>query len=174
MAESFKIGDPFQPGVIAGPVISQAAMDRILGMIDRAKAAGARLVTGGSRPEGDLAGGYYIAPTVLADVDPDSELAQNEVFGPVLAIIPFDTEQDAIEIANNTRYGLSGYIQTADLRRALRVAEELDTGEVLINGSPNLMVNRPYGGFGLSGVGKEGGRAGIEEFLKVKGVGIAG
>ena len=174
VAESFKIGDPFQPGVIAGPVISQAAMDRILGMIDRAKAEGARLVTGGSRPGGDRPGGYFIAPTVLADVDPDSELAQNEVFGPVLAIIPFDTEQDAVEIANNTRYGLSGYIQTADLRRALRVAEELDTGEVLINGSPNLMVNRPYGGFGLSGVGKEGGRAGIEEFLRVKGVGIAG
>jgi aldehyde dehydrogenase (NAD+) len=174
VAESFNIGDPFQPGVIAGPVISEAAMDRILGMIDRAKTDGARLVTGGTRLAGELSGGYYIAPTVLADVDPASELAQNEVFGPVLAIIPFETEQEAIEIANSTRYGLSGYIQTADLRRALRVAEELDTGEVLINGSPNLMVNRPYGGFGLSGVGKEGGRDGIEEFLKVKGVGIAG
>jgi aldehyde dehydrogenase (NAD+) len=110
---------------------------------------------------------------VLADVNPHSELAQTEVFGPVLSIIPFDTEQEAIDIANDTKYGLSGYIQTADLRRALRVAEELDTG-VLINGSPNLMVNRPYGGFGMSGVGKEGSREGIEEFLKIKGVGIAG
>jgi aldehyde dehydrogenase (NAD+) len=174
VAESFTIGDPFQPGVIAGPVISEAALNRILGMVDRAKAAGARLVTGGGRLDGDLSDGYYIAPTVLADVNPHSELAQTEVFGPVLAIIPFDTEQEAIDIANDTKYGLSGYIQTADLRRALRVAEELDTGEVLINGSPNLMVNRPYGGFGMSGVGKEGGREGIEEFLKIKGVGIAG
>jgi aldehyde dehydrogenase (NAD+) len=111
---------------------------------------------------------------VFADVDPDSELAQNEVFGPVLAITPFETEQEAIDIANNTRYGLSGYVQTADLRRALRVAEDLATGEVMINGAPNLMVNRPFGGIGLSGLGKEGGRHGIEEFLRVKGVGIAG
>jgi aldehyde dehydrogenase (NAD+) len=174
VAESFKFGDPFGAGVVAGPVISEAALHRILAMIDRAKEEGARLVTGGVRLGGSLSNGYFIAPTVFADVDPDSELAQTEVFGPVLAIIPFETEQEAIEIANNSRYGLSGYIQTADLRRALRVAEELETGEVLINGSPNLMVNRPYGGFGVSGVGKEGGREGIEEFLKVKGVGIAG
>jgi aldehyde dehydrogenase (NAD+) len=174
VAESLTIGDPFQPGVMAGPVISEAAMNRILGMVDRAKAAGARLVTGGGRLGGDLSDGYYIAPTVLADVNPHSELAQTDFFGPVLSIIPFDTEQEAIDIANDTTYGLSGYIQTADLRRALRVAEELNTGEVLINGSPNLMVNRPYGGFGMSGVGKEGSREGIEEFLKIKGVGIAG
>jgi aldehyde dehydrogenase (NAD+) len=174
VAESLKIGDPFEPGVLAGPVISEASLQRILGLIERARADGARLVTGGSRLSGGLADGYYLAPTVFADVDPDSELAQNEVFGPVLAIIPFDTERDAIEIANNSRYGLSGYVQTADLRRALRVAEDLETGEVMINGAANLMASRPYGGIGLSGVGKEGGRHGIEEFLRVKGVGIAG
>jgi aldehyde dehydrogenase (NAD+) len=174
IAESFRFGDPFEEGVIAGPVISEASLNRILQMIERAKAEGARLITGGCRLGGDLAKGFFIGPTVLADVDPASELAQNEVFGPVLAIIPFETEQQAIEIANSTPYGLSGYIQTTDLTRALRVAEELDTGEVLINGSPNLMVNRPYGGFALSGVGKEGGRQGVEEFLKVKGIGIAG
>jgi aldehyde dehydrogenase (NAD+) len=174
LAESFVVGDPFEPGVLAGPVINEAALRRILGMIDRAKADGARLVTGGTRLGGDLADGYYLAPTVFADVDPDSELAQTEVFGPVLAITPFDTEQDAIAIANNGRYGLSGYVQTADLGRALRVAEELVTGEVMINGANNLMVNRPFGGIGLSGLGKEGGRYGIEEFLRIKGVGIAG
>ena len=174
VAESLRIGDPFQPGVLAGPVISEAALDRILGMIERAKKEGARLVTGGARLAGELSTGYYLQPTVFADVHPDSELAQNEVFGPVLAIIPFETEEEAIEIANNTRYGLSGYVQTADIRRALRVAEELETGEVMINGAPNLMANRPYGGIGLSGVGKEGGRHGIEEFLRIKGVGIAG
>jgi aldehyde dehydrogenase (NAD+) len=174
VAESFVIGDPFEPGVVAGPVVNEAALDRILGMIDRAKADGARLVTGGSRIGGDLADGFYLQPTVFADVDPDSELAQTEVFGPVLAITAFDTESEAIEIANNTQYGLSGYVQTADLKQALRVAEELVTGEVMINGSPNLFVNRPFGGIGLSGLGKEGGRHGIEEFLRVKGIGIAG
>ena len=121
-----------------------------------------------------MADGYYLAPTVFADVDPDSDLAQNEVFGPVLAITPFEDEQEAIDIANNSRYGLSGYLYTADLRRAMRVAEELDTGEVLINGAANMIVNRPYGGIGMSGIGKEGGRQGIEEFLRVKGVGVAG
>ena len=92
-------------------------------MIERAKADGARLLTGGHRLGGDLADGYYLAPTVFADVDPDSDLAQNEVFGPVLAITPFEDEQEAINIANNSRYGLSGYLYTADLRRAMRVAD---------------------------------------------------
>jgi aldehyde dehydrogenase (NAD+) len=174
VAESFVIGDPFTPGVTSGPVINEAALHRILDVFERAKAGGARLVTGGSRLGGDLADGYFIEPTVFADVDPGSELAQTEVFGPVLAITPFDSEQDAIDIANNSQYGLSGYLQTADLRRALRVAEELVTGEVMINGAPNLMINRPYGGIGMSGLGKEGGRQGIEEFLRVKGVGIGG
>ncbi|MET0729119.1 MAG: aldehyde dehydrogenase family protein [Acidimicrobiales bacterium] len=172
-AESIVIGDPFQPGVLAGPVISEAALNRILGMIERAEADGARLITGGRRLGGDLADGFYIAPTVFADVDPGSELAQEEVFGPVLAITPFETQQDAVEIANNSRYGLSGYVHTADLKRALRVAEELYTGEVLVNGAVNMIANRPYGGVGISGVGKEGGRQGIEEFLMIKGVGIA-
>jgi aldehyde dehydrogenase (NAD+) len=174
MAKSFVIGDPFKPGVLVGPVINEAALHRILGMIERAKTDGARLITGGNRVGGDLADGYYVEPTVFADVDPDSDLAQNEVFGPVLAITPFDSDQDAIDIANSTQYGLSGYVQTANLRRALRVAEEMTTGEVLINGAPNMAVCRPFGGIGLSGLGKEGGRHGIEEFLRVKGVGIAG
>jgi aldehyde dehydrogenase (NAD+) len=173
-AEGFTIGDPFEPGVIAGPVISEAALQRILGIVERAKADGARLVAGGHRLDGPLREGYFLAPTVFADVDPDSELAQTEVFGPVLAIMPFEDEAEAIQIANNSRYGLSGYIQTADLSRGIRIAEALDTGEVLVNGAPNLMVNRPYGGIGISGVGKEGGRSGIEEFLRIKGVGIAG
>jgi aldehyde dehydrogenase (NAD+) len=173
-AESLVIGDPFDPNVLAGPVVNEVALQRILAVIERAKADGARLLTGGHRLGGDLADGYYLAPTVFADVDPDSDLAQNEVFGPVLAITPFEDEQEAIDIANNSRYGLSGYLYTADLRRAMRVAEELDTGEVLINGAANMIVNRPYGGIGMSGIGKEGGRQGIEEFLRVKGVGVAG
>jgi aldehyde dehydrogenase (NAD+) len=109
---------------------------------------------------------------VFADVDPYSELAQQEVFGPVLAITPFADEADAIAKANATPYGLGGYIRTRDMSRALRVAEQLDTGDIHINGAGNLMVNRPFGGRGRSGVGKEGGRQGLEEFLQVKGVGI--
>jgi aldehyde dehydrogenase (NAD+) len=173
IAKTLTIGDPFDPATIAGPLVNEAALVRVLAMIDRAKLDGARLVTGGARLEGDLAKGYFIEPTVFADVDPHSELAQTEVFGPVLAITPFDTDDEAIEIANCTKYGLSAYVHTHNLKRALRVAEELITGEVLINGARNLHVNRPFGGWGISGLGKEGGRAGIEDFQRIKGVGIA-
>jgi aldehyde dehydrogenase (NAD+) len=143
-----------------------------MAMIEQAKLDGARLVTGGARLGGPLADGYFIEPTVFADVDPRSNLAQREVFGPVLAITPFRTEEDAIAIANGTEYGLSAYIQTSDLRRAHRLADELVAGEVLVNGAANLGVHRPFGGVGLSGFGKEGGRAGLEEFLQVKSVAI--
>ena len=169
------VGDPLDAGTVSGPVVNEAALHRILGVIDRAKADGARLVTGGSQLslDGDLAGGYYIEPTVFADVDPASELGQTEVFGPVLSIIKFSTEAEAIEIANSTPYGLSGYVQTNNIRRAVRVAEQLVTGEVLINGGTNLLVSRPFGGIGVSGIGKEGGRAGFEEFLRNKSVAFA-
>jgi aldehyde dehydrogenase (NAD+) len=173
IAKSIPVGDPFDPGTLAGPVVNQAALERILGMIEQAKLDGSRLVTGGARLNGPLAKGYFIEPTVFAEVDPLSELAQKEVFGPVLSVIPFATEEEAVRIANGTAYGLSAYVQTNDLRRAHRMAEELIAGEVMINGAANLAVNRPFGGFGLSGLGKEGGRPGIEEFLRVKGVGIA-
>jgi aldehyde dehydrogenase (NAD+) len=173
VAKGIPVGDPWDPTVLAGPVVNEAALERIMGMIERAQTDGARLVTGGSRIGGDLAAGYFVEPTVFADVNPDSELAQSEVFGPVLAITPFADDEEAIRIANNTRYGLSGYIQTHNLSRALRVAEELVTGEVLINGAANLRVQRPFGGIGISGMGKEGGRLGVEEFLRVKSVGVA-
>ncbi|ROO87945.1 aldehyde dehydrogenase (NAD+) [Actinocorallia herbida] len=175
IAETITVGDPFDPAVLSGPVVNAAAVDRITTMIEQAEADGARLITGGGRLslDGELSGGYFIAPTVFADVDPHSRLGQTEVFGPVLSLIPFDTEEEAIFIANTTRYGLSAYIQTADLGRAHRVAEALVTGEVLVNGAPNLAVHRPFGGLGLSGFGKEGGRQGVEEFLRVKAVGIA-
>jgi aldehyde dehydrogenase (NAD+) len=173
VAKGIPVGDPWDPTVLAGPVVNRAALQRIIGMIERAQNDGARLVTGGTRLGGKLAGSYFIEPTVFADVDPDSELAQNEVFGPVLAITAFDSDDDAVRIANNTRYGLSGYIQTTNLSRGLRVAEELVTGEVLINGAANLRVQRPFGGIGISGMGKEGGKLGVEEFLRVKSVGIA-
>lgn len=162
-------GDPFDPQTVNGPLINQAAVDRVMGMIERAKADGATLVCGGNRVDRP---GYFVEPTVFTDVDPDSELAQNEVFGPVLAITKFSTDEEAIAIANSTRYGLSAYIQTKDLKRGTRIAAELETGEVLINGAMNLAAHRPFGGIGISGVGKEGGRAGFEEFLIVKSVAV--
>lgn len=168
-----KVGNPLEDDTVSGPVVNRQALERITGMIERAKSSGARLITGGERIGGDLADGFYLQPTVFADVDPNSELAQNEVFGPVLSIIPFDTDDQAIAIANSTPYGLSGYVFTTNLRRAHRVAEELETGEVLINGAANLGVTRPFGGIGISGVGKEGGRQGLEEFLRIKTVSMA-
>jgi aldehyde dehydrogenase (NAD+) len=172
-AKGIVVGDPFDPRTMSGPVINQAALERILGMIDRAKLDGGRLVAGGARLCGELAGGYYIEPTVFADVRPDSELAQSEVFGPVLAITPFRDEDHAVDIANSTQYGLTAYISTRNVERAMRIAERLDVGEVLINGATNVLLNRPFGGRRLSGVGKEGGRQGIEEFLRIKSVGVA-
>ncbi|PZU07610.1 MAG: aldehyde dehydrogenase [Sphingobium sp.] len=169
-----KVGDPFAPETTSGPVVNEAALHRILATIDRAKADGAgKLVAGGNRIGGALASGYYIEPTVFTDVDPDSHLAQEEVFGPVLAITRFKDEAEAIRIANNTDYGLSAYIQTRDLGRALRLSEELRSGVVLVNGSQNIQPQRPFGGLGVSGYGREGGKEGLAEFLRVKTVGIA-
>jgi aldehyde dehydrogenase (NAD+) len=173
IASMIKVGNPLEPDTVAGPVVNKAALQRILGMIERAKRDGARLIAGGERLGGDLADGYFLQPTVFADVDPHSELAQKEVFGPVLSIIPFDTEEQAVEIANSTPYGLSGYVFTNDLKRAHWVAEEMETGEVLVNGAAPLTVHRPFGGFGISGMGKEGGREGLTEFLRTKSVSIA-
>ena len=170
IASMISVGDPFDAASIAGPVISEDALQRVLGMVERAQADGARLVCGGGRI-GET--GYFVQPTVLADVDPASELAQQEVFGPVLAITPFDTEEEAVQIANSTAYGLSGYVQTRDLKRGLRVAEQLRTGEVLVNGAQSLRPQRPFGGLGLSGFGKEGGRAGLEEFQRHLSIAIA-
>jgi len=172
IAKSFVVGDPFDPNVLVGPVMSELAVDRILGIIERAPSQGARLVTGGSRLGGEFARGFYIEPTVFADVDPQSELSQGEVFEPVLAMMPFDTDEEAVEIANSTPYGLAAYVHTRDLARAHRVADQLFAGDIMINGAKNLFVNRPFGGLGLSGVGKEGGREGLSEFLRTKGVGI--
>jgi aldehyde dehydrogenase (NAD+) len=173
-ASQIKIGDPFLPETTSGPVVNEAALHRILGVIETTKQEGrATLLTGGGRLGGDLANGYFIEPTIFTDVDPASSLAQEEVFGPVLAITRFKDEEEAIAIANSTRYGLSAYIQTRDLGRTLRIAEGLKAGEILANGSRNIQPQRPFGGLGLSGFGREGGKEGIDEFIRVKTVGIA-
>lgn len=172
--QHYKVGDPFDPQTTSGPVINEAALHRILGMIEQAQMDGAgKLVFGGKRVGGKLSKGFYIEPTVFVDVDPYSELAQQEVFGPVLAITRFKDEAEAVAIANCTEYGLSAYIQTQDLNCALRVSEELRTGVVMVNGSRNIQPRRPFGGLGLSGYGREGGKEGLLEFLRTKTVGIS-
>ena len=176
IAKALPIGDPRDVNTFIGPVINEAACDRILAMVDRAKQAGAgRVVLGGERLklDGDLENGFFVSPTIFADVDPKSEIAQQEVFGPVLVIQKFSTEEEAIEIANSTQYGLGGYIQTNDLKRAHRVAAALKTGFVHLNGSRNIPAHAPFGGLGLSGFGKEGGRPGLDEFIRLKTVSLS-
>jgi len=162
-------GDPLLPDTFAGPLINQVALDRVTGIVEKAKAERAgRLILGGARSGGELGGGYFYDPTIFADVDPDSSLAQNEIFGPVLSIIPFDTEEEALRIANGTEYGLTNYVQTRDIGRARRLARLLHSGTVSVNGTPNLHVAAPFGGVGMSGIGREGGKEGLLEFISTK------
>ena len=162
-------GDPLLADTFAGPLVNEAALQRVTGVIERAKADRAgRLIQGGNRAGGDLADGYFVEPTIFADVDSDSDLARNEVFGPVLSIIPFDAEEDGVRIANNTEYGLSNYVQTGDIRRARRLARQLRSGTVGINGTGNMHVAAPFGGVGISGFGREGGKEGMLEFVSTK------
>lgn len=171
VAEAATIGDPLDPTVTMGPVISGQACDRILGYVDDAVAAGAgRVVAGGKRVGGDLADGFFVQPTVLADVDNSSRIAQEEVFGPVLCMTSFHDEAEAIRIANDSSFALAAYVHTNDLVRAHRIVEELDAGYVSVNSFPAMAATAPFGGMKASGFGREGGRAGIEEFLQTKNV----
>jgi aldehyde dehydrogenase (NAD+) len=170
-ARKFKLGSPFDPATTMGPVVDARARDRILNVIDEARRRGdGRLIFGGTRGPDQLAEGHFIEPTIFADVHPASPLAQDEVFGPVLSVIPFDDESEAIDVANNTRYGLAGYVWTSDLGRAHRVAEALEAGYVSINSMAALPPQAPFGGWKDSGHGVEGGRRGLEEYLRVKNV----
>ena len=172
MAESAVLGHPFDPATTMGPVISAPARERMLGLISRAEDAGATLCTGGRAPSGELAAGFYLQPTVLRDVDPGSELSQNEVYGPVLAITSFTSDDEAIAIANGTPYGLSAYIQTNDVSRAHRMAARLQSGSVYVNGRGGLPPGVPFGGMKQSGYGRLGGRDGLRAFMQVKNVWI--
>jgi len=171
-AESVVVGDPFDPATTMGPVISNASLGRILGLVTDAVDSGARVVTGGDRMGGELADGFFVAPTVLAEVDPASRIAQTEIFGPVLSVIPFDTEQEAVEIANATEFGLAAYVQTTDMGRAHRMVRALEAGSVHVNssGPGPLSPSIPFGGVKQSGYGRQGGREGINEFLHTKNV----
>jgi aldehyde dehydrogenase (NAD+) len=173
IVESLGVGDPLDPAVVVGPVISDRALERILGVIDRARRAGADVLTGGTRAGGDLAPGYFVSPTVFGNVDHDSELARNEVFGPVLAIMRFSTEHEVIAKANDSGFGLAAYLHTRDAARTQRVSNALEAGTVTANGFPVMSPGTPFGGYKQSGFGREGGRAGIEEFVRRKSIYIA-
>jgi aldehyde dehydrogenase (NAD+) len=166
--ETLKQGDPTDPATMLGPVINAAACDRIMSMIDRARAY-ARVATGGRRLDGDLAAGYFIAPTLIDKIDNRAEIARTEVFGPVVSLIEFADETDAIAIANDSEFGLAGYVFTTDVSRAHQLAEQLDVGSVTVNGgSVPIAAAAPFGGRKNSGYGKQGGRAGVLEFLSTK------
>ena len=167
------IGDPLDPTVTFGPVISQSAADRILAAIDEATASGATLLTGGRRMNGSLTSGFYIEPTVLADVDNSSAIAQTETFGPVVSVIRFSDDDEAVRLANDSVYGLNAFIHTRDLARAHRVARQLESGSVWVNTFSDISPQGPYGGYKHSGSGRTGGLEGLQEFLQVKNIRLA-
>ena len=168
--ESFEVGDPKKEGEHIGPVISKTQYNKIQSLIKKGIDEGAKLVAGGpGKPDG-LNKGYYVKPTVFADVNNNMDVARTEIFGPVLSVIPFETEEEAIEIANDTPYGLTNYIQTQDPEKVKRVARKLRSGMVDVNGA-GIAVDAPFGGFKHSGIGREAGEHGLEEFLEVKSVG---
>ncbi len=171
MANHVKVGDPMDSKTTMGPVISEDALARILGIVDQGRKDGARLIAGGARIGGDHAAGSFLPITILADVDPNSALTRQEVFGPVLAVTPFDSEEEAIALANGSDYGLGGYIHTQNLARAHSVAAALDAGMIQVNGAGEGMTPCvPFGGMKQSGYGRLGGEAGLHEFLRVKNV----
>ena len=169
-ADEFKVDDPNKEGDHIGPVISETQFNKIQNLIKIGIDEGAKLISGGpGRPEG-IDKGYYIKPTVFADVKNDMQIARTEIFGPVLSVMPFETEEEAIEIANDTPYGLTNYIQTQDPEKIKRVARKLRSGMVDVNGA-GIAVDAPFGGYKHSGIGREAGAEGLTEFLEVKSVG---
>ncbi len=167
MTSEKTVGDPFEEGSNLGPLVSDAQRDRVRGYIEQGVAEGAKLVTGGAEPPEGLDKGYFVRPTVFSEVKPEMTIAQEEIFGPVLVIMPYDDEDDAVRIANDSHYGLSGGVWGADEADALRVARRIRTGQVEINGG-RFNPHAPFGGYGQSGHGRENGRYGIEELLQLK------
>ncbi len=168
-AEAIKVGAPSDPEVYMGPVISQLQYDKIQAMIQAGIDEGATLVTGGTgRPDG-LNRGYYVRPTVFADVTPDMRIAREEIFGPVLSILTYETPAQVIALANDTVYGLAAYVQSGSRERAQEISRKMRSGNVYIN-YPKGDLNAPFGGYKQSGNGREWGQWGLEEFLEIKGV----
>jgi aldehyde dehydrogenase (NAD+) len=169
IAQTYQPGDPTLEGSRLGPLVSARQLARVRGFVERAVESGAWLACGGVQPPEDLPRGHYLRPTVFGNVDPDSELAQEEIFGPVLSILPYDDEDDAVRIANHSRYGLHGAVWGADRARAMAVARRMRTGQVDINGGA-YNPQAPFGGYKQSGVGREMGPSALHEFEEVKSI----
>jgi aldehyde dehydrogenase (NAD+) len=166
-AESYTPGDPFEPSTRLGPLVSDLQRERVRGYIEKGEAEGAKLLVGGAAPPEGLDRGYFVRPTVFSEVTPEMTIAQEEIFGPVLVIQPYDDVDDAVRIANETVYGLAGGVWSADTDRAIGVAKRIRTGQIEINGGAfNPLA--PFGGYKQSGHGRENGRFAIEELLQVK------
>lgn len=171
--ENFPVGDPWTPGIMQGPQISAVQREKVLGLIKSGIDSGARLVTGGGIPD-HLPTGYYTQPTLLVDVDPDSQVAQDEIFGPVLTVTPYDTDDEAVAIANNSIYGLSGEVSSGDVDRAFAIARRMRTGNVTINSRSHFGINSPFGGSKQSGLGRRNGEEGFKEYFESKTIGMPG
>jgi aldehyde dehydrogenase (NAD+) len=169
LVESLKVGDPSAPETFIGPMIRPDQQQRVISFIELGIKEGARLVTGGPQIPPGLEQGNYVTPTLFADVDNNMRIAQEEIFGPVLAVIAYDDEEDAIAIANDSEYGLSGGVWSASAERALDVARRIRTGTVTINGSP-ISFDGPFGGYKASGTGREYGLVGLSEYVELKSV----
>jgi aldehyde dehydrogenase (NAD+) len=168
-AEKAKPGDPFEEGTRLGPLVSEAQRERVRGYIEKGQEEGAKLVAGGTEPPEGAESGFFVRPTIFSEVKPDMTIAQEEIFGPVLSIIPYEDEDEAAEIANSTIYGLDGGVWSGDPERAKAFARRMRTGQVQINGATFNPI-APFGGFKQSGHGREYGRYGLEEFLEVKSI----
>ncbi len=166
---AIRLGDPLDPASTMGPLVSQAQFDKVQGLIQAGVDEGATLVAGGTgRPE-HVDGGYYVRPTVFGDVTRDMRIAREEVFGPVLSIMSYDTEDEAVSIANDTLFGLAGFVQSKDVKHARKVANRIRAGRVYINGA-TFDRSLPFGGYKQSGNGREFGVFGFEEYLEVKAI----
>ena len=163
--ESWNYGDPTEPQNLQGPQVSQRQQERVLEYIEKGRKEGARVVVGGGKPDRK---GFFVEPTLFADVDPDSTIAKEEIFGPVLCVIPHDGDDDAVRIANDSVYGLSGAVHSASVERALAVARRIRTGTISVNGHQWFHPDTPFGGYKQSGVGRENGEQGFEEYLETK------
>jgi aldehyde dehydrogenase (NAD+) len=168
-ASGFVPGDPLDPATKLGPLVSAAQRDRVRSYIQAGLGSGAHLAVGGAEMPAGLDSGFYVAPTVFGGVDPDSVIAQEEIFGPVLSVIPHQGDEDALKIANNSRYGLHGAVWSADHKRAIEFARGVRTGQIDINGGVYNPL-APHGGYKNSGIGREMGRLGMAEFLEVKAI----
>jgi aldehyde dehydrogenase (NAD+) len=171
--ENVPYGDPTDPSRLQGPQISKKQQERVLAYIEKGKQEGAKCIVGGGVPA-HLPKGYYVEPTLFIDVDPASTIAQEEIFGPVLCIIPFEDDDDAVRIANDSIYGLSGAVSSASEERALAVARRIRTGTISVNGGMWFNEDTPFGGYKQSGIGRENGLLGFEEYLETKAIGLPG